>query len=72
MTERAAGYLTVPEVAEHYRTTEGTIRWWRYTGYGPKGVKLGASRNSRVLYPVAEIQRFDAELARGGDRAASA
>ena len=59
MTERKSEYLTLPEVAEHYRTTEGTVRYWRHTRYGPKGVKLG----TRVLYPRAEIQRFDAELA---------
>ena len=52
-------YLTLPEVAEHYRTTEGTVRYWRHCGTGPKGVKLGA----RVLYPRAEIERFDRELA---------
>jgi hypothetical protein len=63
MTEPAAEYLTLPEVAEHYRTTEGTIRWWRHTGYGPKGVKLGAARGSRVLYPRAEVERFDRQLA---------
>ena len=57
-------FLTVPEVAEHYRTTAGTVRYWRHHGYGPKGVKLG----TRVLYPRAEIERFDAELkAAAGD-----
>ena len=35
------GYLTLREVAEHYRTSEGTARYWRHIGYGPKGVKLG-------------------------------
>ena len=48
-------FLTLLEVAEHYRTTEGTVRYWRQTGYGPKGVKLG----TRVLYPMAEVERFD-------------
>ena len=62
------GYLTLPEVAERYRTTEGTVRYWRHCGYGPKGVKLGTC----VLYPVAEIERFDAELARQARRATDA
>ena len=57
--EQSGEYLTLPEVAKHYRTTEGTVRYWRHTGYGPKGVKLG----TRVLYPRAEIQRFVRELA---------
>lgn len=58
-------YLTVPEVAARYRVPEQTVRYWRHTGYGPKGVKLG----KRVLYPIAEIERFDHQLealARGG------
>lgn len=59
MAEQGCGYLTLPEVAEHYRTTEATVRYWRQTGYGPKGVKIG----TRVLYPRAEIERFDRQLA---------
>ena len=51
-------FWTLLEVAEHYRTTEATVRWWRHVGHGPKGVKLG----TRVLYPRAEIERFDREL----------
>lgn len=52
-------YFTVKEVAARYRTTEGTVRYWRHTGYGPKGGKVG----TRVLYPRAEIERFDREVA---------
>jgi hypothetical protein len=56
--EDIADFLTVPEVAERYRTNENTVRYWRHTGYGPKGVRVGA----RVLYPRAEIERFDREV----------
>jgi DNA-binding transcriptional MerR regulator len=52
-------YLTTAEVAEHYRTSPGTVRYWRHTGYGPRGVKVGR----RVLYQREEIERFDAETA---------
>jgi len=58
MAEQGPDYMTLPEVAEHYRTTEGTVRYWRHTGYGPRAVKLG----TRVLYPVGEIERFDRAL----------
>lgn len=51
-------FLTMAEVVERYRTKEATVRYWRHTGYGPKGVKVGA----RVLYPRTEIERFDREL----------
>jgi hypothetical protein len=68
MADPGLEYLTTREVAEHYRTTEGTVRYWRYVRFGPKAVKMGA----KVLYPTAEIRRFDAELARqAGDAAAS-
>lgn len=59
MTERASEYLTLAEVAGHYRTTVAVVRYWRHTGYGPRGVVVGR----RVLYHRAEIQRFDDELA---------
>lgn len=54
-----AQYLTTHEVATRYRTADATVRYWRMTGYGPKGVKVGR----RVLYSVAECERFDQELA---------
>lgn len=62
-------YLTTDEVAAHYRKPVATIRYWRHSGYGPKGVKVGTT----VLYPEAEVDRFDRELAEqatsGGDAA---
>jgi hypothetical protein len=51
-------YLTTSEVAQHYRTAEGTVRYWRHANHGPRGVKVG----KKVLYPAEEIARFDAEL----------
>ncbi|UGQ14331.1 helix-turn-helix domain-containing protein [Yinghuangia sp. ASG 101] len=53
-------YYTTAEVAERYRTAPSTVRYWRHIGYGPKGVKVGR----RVLYAEAELDRFDAEMAR--------
>lgn len=46
-------YLTTAEVALRYRTTPGTVRYWRFVGYGPKGIKRGR----RVLYDAAELDR---------------
>ena len=70
MAEHEPDYLTLTEVAERYRTTEATVRYWRRNGDGPKGVKLG----TRVLYPRAAIEQFDRELQRLSmtDRALSA
>jgi hypothetical protein len=59
MTEQDHNWLTLAEVAEHYRTPTATVRYWRHCGTGPQGVKVG----TRVLYHRAEIERFDRELA---------
>lgn len=55
----AVRYFTTEDVAERYRTSTGTVRYWRHIGYGPRGVKTGR----RVLYTDASLARFDAELA---------
>ncbi|MFI6152158.1 helix-turn-helix transcriptional regulator [Kitasatospora sp. NPDC051170] len=55
--------LTTSEVAERYRTAESTVRYWRHTGYGPRGVKVGR----RVLYLESELVRFDQELREQSD-----
>jgi hypothetical protein len=62
MTEQDRGepvYLTGDEVAARYRTARETVRYWRKTGFGPKGKKVGR----RVLYPMSEIERFDRWIA---------
>jgi predicted DNA-binding transcriptional regulator AlpA len=54
-------YLTLGEVAEHYRLSESSIRCWRQNAYGPRAVKVGR----RLLYPVSEVLRFDAAICAG-------
>jgi len=46
--------LTTNEVAELYRTSPATIRYWRHIGYGPNGRKVGR----RVLYERSEVESF--------------
>lgn len=58
MTVLDQEYLTTAEVADRYRTSPSVIRYWRHSGAGPKGVLVG----KRVLYPRAEVERFDREL----------
>ena len=57
-------YLTIEEAAAHYRKTVRVMRQWRQSGYGPGAVKAGKS----LLYPIAEIKRFDRELAQAAAR----
>lgn len=47
-------YLTTAEFAELARTSEGTVRYWRHTGYGPAGFRVGR----RVLYARADVERW--------------
>jgi Helix-turn-helix domain len=52
------GYMTTAEVAARFRRPEATIRWWRYTGYGPASIKAG----KHVLYAVEDVEAFEAQL----------
>lgn len=50
-------FLTTAEVAERYRTTPSTVRYWRHSRVGPRGVKFG----TRVLYRESELIRWEKE-----------
>lgn len=50
--------MTTEEVAAHYRTTPSTVRYWRATGYGPPGRRVGR----RVLYERAAVESYWADL----------
>jgi DNA-binding transcriptional MerR regulator len=53
-------WLTAVDLTERYPgTTIETIRYWKKTGYGPPGVKIGR----RVFYDLAEVERWEAEQA---------
>lgn len=52
-------YLTTDEVAERFRTSPASVRYWNHIGYGPASIKVGRRR----LYPVAEVERFEAQQA---------
>jgi DNA-binding transcriptional MerR regulator len=46
--------LTTAEVAERFRTSPSTVRYWRHLGIGPAGIRVGR----RVLYDEAECDRW--------------
>lgn len=54
------GYMTTQELADHLRMTKNALRQWRFRGQGPRYVKRGRI----VLYPLAEVARYDTQLAR--------
>jgi DNA-binding transcriptional MerR regulator len=50
-------YLTTAELAERFRTSAETIRYWRHIGKGPRSFKPGR----RVLYLEQDVEAFEAE-----------
>ena len=46
--------LTTSEVAEIFRTSPDTVRYWKHIGYGPRGRKVGR----KVLYERTEVEAF--------------
>lgn len=45
-------YLTTQEVADLFRTSPETVRYWRHMRTGPKGFKVGR----RVLYAREDVE----------------
>lgn len=51
-------YLTTQELADVVRRPASTVRYWRHTGTGPQGTRVGRS----VLYRRSEVLRWLAAL----------
>lgn len=47
-------FLDTNEVAQVFRTSADTVRYWRHIGYGPRGTRIGR----RVLYREADVAGF--------------
>jgi excisionase family DNA binding protein len=47
-------YLTTKEVAETFRTSPETVRYWRHIGKGPASFKVGRA----VLYELADVMQY--------------
>lgn len=57
LTTIADPFRTTAEVAARYRTAPSTVRYWRHTGTGPHGIRIG----SRVLYRESDLVRWEKE-----------
>jgi hypothetical protein len=53
-------FLNTAELAARWRLSVKTLTNWRVKRVGPRWRKLGAGRNARVVYPMAEIVAFEA------------
>lgn len=56
---RGERLLTTKQVASRVGdVSESTVRYWRHTGYGPEGFRVGR----RVLYPEAAVDKWLSDL----------
>lgn len=55
MTIETADNLLTHEVAQRLRVGARTLERWRYMGIGPNYRRVGG----RVIYPIAEIEKFE-------------
>jgi DNA-binding transcriptional MerR regulator len=53
--------LTTEELADRYRTTQETVRYWRHIGKGPRSWKVG----KRVLYAREDVEAWEREAREG-------
>lgn len=49
-------YWTTKDIARRYHVSVDTARAWHREGKGPRGFKNG----QKILYPDAEVRRYDA------------
>ena len=55
LAAEAAQNLTTEEVAQLYRTSPETVRYWRHIGKGPASFKVGR----RVLYALEDVEAWE-------------
>lgn len=60
MELRMTTHLHQVDLARRWKLSPRTLERWRWTGEGPKFVKLGG----RVVYRVEDVEAFEAENVR--------
>jgi hypothetical protein len=62
-TDRASHvrHLSQQELAARWRISPRSLERWRWSGQGPRYLKLGG----RVVYRLEDVQAFEAEQVRG-------
>lgn len=58
---RKAEVISTKELARRWDgyIAYGTIENWRQEGRGPKFIKLGKEKTSRIVYKLVEVKRFE-------------
>lgn len=52
--------MTPAQLADRLEVKPCTLAAWRVVGTGPRYIKFGASKQARVVYPVAEVEAWEA------------
>lgn len=53
-------FLTPERLAERWSITSATLSQWRWSGKGPRFLKIGG----RVLYRIPDVEDFEAQKVR--------
>ncbi len=51
--------LTTADLAARWQIQARTLSNWRMKGRGPAFVKMGAGRNTRVMYRLEDVESFE-------------
>jgi phage terminase Nu1 subunit (DNA packaging protein) len=54
-------YLTPVQLGQRWKMSTNTLQNWRVQGLGPKFVKMGEGRSSRVLYHLDDVLTYEAQ-----------
>jgi hypothetical protein len=54
-------WLTIEELSARLNIPVGTLRYWRSTGYGPPGTKLGEGRTGSLRYRLSGVEAWETE-----------
>lgn len=60
-SEAPPTHLTVKQLAERWHTTPRAIYIARHRGKAPKAFKRGKGRAASVLFPLTEVEAFEAQ-----------
>lgn len=53
--------LSSNAVAARYGLEPNTLKQWRHEGKGPRFIKLGTSKQSRVVYDLTDVEEWERE-----------
>ena len=56
-----AAHHSPAQLAEQLGVKPCTLAMWRVLGTGPKFLKFGATKQARVVYPVSEVEAWEAD-----------